>query len=389
MRREDFAGSQAAYLVRTTQSGQTSWAYVPPALPPELDWTDVQLRRALSEADRTLGELAGLGRTLPNPRLLIAPFVRREAVLSSRIEGTRAGLGDVYAYESGQLALPGLGPEEETDVREVVNYVRALEFGQAQVVSGQPVNLWLIRGLHAELLKGVRGAQRHPGEFRKIQNFIGKTDSLGDASFVPPPPLHVQQCLEELERYILAADPEASLVRLAFIHYQFEAIHPFEDGNGRIGRLLVPLLLLAWELVPEPLLYLSAYLERHRERYFGHLLEVSQQGSWQPWVIFFLRGVAQEARDAVGRARILQDLREGWRAKLMEMIVAPSVMALLELVFERPVMSAPKAEEALGVSYRTASLAIQRLESAGILTQIDGSSHPRQYAAEEILAALR
>ncbi|MCJ7549278.1 MAG: Fic family protein [Anaerolineae bacterium] len=391
MDREEFSAEMAEHLVRVREQEVAYWAFVPPALPPlsgALDWADVRLRRALSDADRTLGELAGLGRTIPNPHLLIAPFVRREAVLSSRIEGTRAGIWDVYAYESGQLALPGMPPEEVADVREVANYVRALEFGLEQVVEGQPIGLWLVRGLHAQLLEGVRGEQYHAGEFRSIQNFIGKEDELSKATFVPPPPLQMRQCLEAWARYVSEESAEAPLVRLALIHYQFEAIHPFEDGNGRIGRLLLSLLLVAWDLLPLPLLYLSAFFEERREAYYARLQDVSRRGAWQDWVMFFLQGVADQARDAVFRARELQDLRERWRAELVAEGVAPSVMELVERLFETPIVSAPRVQTLLGVTHRTATKAIQRLERAGILAWIEGSSHPRQYAAGEILQAL-
>jgi Fic family protein len=265
------------------------------------------------------GELAGLGRALPNPHLLIAPLVRREAVLSSRIEGTQTDLADLYAYEAGQLALPGLRPAPpESDVREVLNYVRALEFGLERVHS-LPVSLRLARELHARLMEGVRGGRATPGEFRRSQNWIGPPGcTLNEADYVPPPVAEMHEALDALEKYLHAQGDYPPLVRLAFIHYQFEAIHPFLDGNGRMGRLLLSLLLVNWDLLPLPLLYLSAYFERYRSGYYDLLMAVSQRGDWREWALFFLRGVAEQARDAITRIKGLQDLQIAWRERLTQ-----------------------------------------------------------------------
>ncbi|MBC7239607.1 MAG: Fic family protein, partial [Chloroflexi bacterium] len=219
-------------------------------LPPVIaaDW---ELMCALSEADRSLSNLAGLGRTMPNPHLLIGPFVRREAVLSSRIEGTEADIADLYAYEARQLPLPGVEVSPpESDVQEVLNYVNALEYG-LQRLNTLPMSLRLMRELHAKLLAGVRGEYATPGEFRHSQNWIGPPGcSLNEAIFVPPPPAQMDEALDALEKYLQSDDMYPPLIRLAFIHYQFEAIHPFLDGNGRIGRLLLSLLLVQWQLLP-------------------------------------------------------------------------------------------------------------------------------------------
>jgi Fic family protein len=248
-------------------------------LPSHIEF-DRALVSALSDADRALGELAGLGRTLPNPNLLIRPFIRREAVLSSRIEGTQADAADLYAYEAKQLALPlSSSAASDTDVREVFNYVRALEYGLERL-STLPVSLRLIREVHDVLMKGVRGEFATPGEFRRTQNWIvwpGCT--LKDATYVPPV-AEMREALGDLEKYLYADDPLPPLIRLALIHYQFEAIQPFIDGNGRIGRLLISLLLINWNLQPVPLLYLSAYFERQRDAYYDHLLAVSERGNW-------------------------------------------------------------------------------------------------------------
>ncbi|MBN1876919.1 MAG: Fic family protein [Anaerolineae bacterium] len=387
---QQFQDSTAAgRLIRAQQANVDYWAFVPNPLPPTLDWQNKDLRLTLSQADHALGELAGLGRTLPNPHLLIAPFVRREAVLSSRIEGTRTGLGDLYAYEKGHRLFQNVTEAlPESDTEEVANYVHTLEFGLEEIAQGQPVSQWLIRGLHSRLMAGVRGAHYHPGEFRKLQNFIGPDNNLHHAKYIPPPPMQMRQCMSDLEAYITADPEEPALVRLAFIHYQFEAIHPFEDGNGRIGRLLLTLLFVRWNLLPLPLLYLSAYFERYRENYYAHLRAVSEYGDWLAWVLFFLNGVADQARDAVVRAKHLQDLREAWRERLTRAKAPTNMINLAENLFLNPFITAPQAQKFLGVTHRTANMTIGRLEEAHIVQQVPDREHPRQYVAGEILHIL-
>lgn len=296
MKIEAFVNSPAGRLVRAGQGEAAYWAFVPHPLPPAIVW-NTELASRLSAADRALGELAGLGRSLPNPHLLIGPFLRREAVLSSRIEGTQADLPHLYAYEAGQLVLPGFEPSpSEADVREVINYVHALEFG-LQRVQELPVSLRLLREVHQILMQGVRGESATPGEFRRTQNWIGAPGcTLNEAHFVPPPPDELLPALDAFEKYIHSGEETPLLLRLAFLHYQFEAIHPFIDGNGRIGRLLISLLLVNWELLPLPLLYLSAWFEKHRQQYYHHLLQVSVAGAWLQWIHFFARRRRTSAR---------------------------------------------------------------------------------------------
>jgi Fic family protein len=303
---ERFRTSPSGRLVRAGEEPAIYWAFVPHPLPPHLP-LEPSLVRLLSDADRALGELAGLARTLPNASLLIPPFLRREAVLSSRIEGTRAGLAELYAYEAGQPVSP------PSDVREVHNYVRAFEYGLERIHT-LPVSLRLLRELHQRLMEDVRGEQATPGEFRRSQNWIGPPGcTLNQAHFVPPPVPEMNEGLDAFEKYIHGDDPSPPLIRLALIHYQFEAIHPFLDGNGRIGRLLISLLLAHWNLLPLPLLYLSAFFERNRQQYYDLLLAVSERGACSDWVSFFLRGVLAQATDANRRAKRLQDLQAEWR----------------------------------------------------------------------------
>ncbi len=385
MKPDRFRDSPSGRLIQVGHGEAAHWAFVPNPLPPELV-LDIELVRVLSDADRALGELAGLGRAIPNPNLLIRPFIRREAVLSSRIEGTQADLNDLYAYEAGQLSLPGLkSAAPESDVREVLNYVHALEYGLERV-SILPVSLRLMRELHEHLLEGVRGEKATPGEFRRSQNWIGPAGcTLSEATYVPPPVPEMQQALDELERYLYREDVYPPLVRLALIHYQFEAIHPFLDGNGRIGRLLISLLLVNWNLLPLPLLYLSAYFERHRNDYYGLLLAVSERGAWREWVMFFLRGVADQARDAVTRSKRLQDLQLEWRARLQRARVSALALRLADSLFDAPVLTIPRAQRLLEVTYRTAQRNIEKLVEVDILQPLSESAYGRTFVSTEIL----
>jgi Fic family protein len=366
--------------------GEGHWAYVPAPLPPKLDYGP-RLVAALSEADRALGELAGLGRTLPNPYLLARPFLRREAVLSSRIEGTRASLVDLFAFEAEP---PLFGePERQDDVQEVRNYVRATEHGIGRLEE-LPISQRLLREMHAVLMEGVRGAQRDPGEFRRVQNWIGPPGAGSEeATYVPPLPAEIPTALSELEHYIHGDTGLPPLLDIALVHYQFEAIHPFLDGNGRIGRLLITLMLIERDLLPEPLLYLSAYFERHRGAYYDHLLAVSQKGEWEEWLLFFLRGVSVEARDASRRAGKLFDLRETYRERFQREGARGNLLKAVNHLFANPVTSIRELAQVLGVSFEAARRLVGSLEERGVLEEITGRRRNRVYAAREILQALQ
>ena len=349
---------------------------------------DVELVRKLSDADRALGELAGLGHALISPQLFIQPFIRREAVLSSRIEGTQAGIADLYTYEAEQLSLPGVSSlSQESDVAEVFNYVRALQYGLERVKTF-PVSLRLIQELHEKLMTGARGARSASiGEFRRIPNLIGNPGaSFSTARFVPPPVPEMNKALQAFEKYIYK-DDYPPLIRLAFIHYQFETIHPFEDGNGRTGRLLISLLLVCWKLLPQPLLYLSAFFESHRQDYYDLLLAVSERGAWRDWVIFFLTGVAEQAVDVMKRAKMLQDLREQWRDQLTHArSTAPARLA--DSLFTSPVITTSNARQLLGISAPSVQDNINKLVAAGILRLYGRASYGNVYRADAILNIL-
>jgi len=366
---ESFQESSSGRLLQVGKGEKAYWSFIPNPLPPSLHLTS-EMVCALSNADRALGELAGLGRTLP--ALLIDPFISREAVLSSRIEGTQANIIDLYAYKAGQKHLyTGLkSSSSESDAKEVNNYVRALEFGLQQQEK-LPVCLRLIRELHAKLTEGVRGEKATPGEFRRSHNWIGLPGStIKDAIFVPPPPPEMNEALDFFEKYLHNNNLFPPLIRLALIHYQFEAIHPFLDGNGRVGRLLLSILLANWNLLPIPLLYLSAFFEKHRKQYSELLLSVSKHGAWNDWVKFVLQGIEEQARDACVRAKNLQDIQKDWYQRLKKLNYSGLVFKLADTLFTDPFVTIPGAKKLLELkNYRTAKLCVEKLVKAGILTQ--------------------
>jgi Fic family protein len=380
MKPEDFASSRTGQVVRTVNG---YWAFLPAPLPPQINWSPA-LVSLLAEAERNLSKLAGLGGALPSPSLLIQPVVRREAVLSSRIEGTHASLADLYQYEAGQLELF----EVPADAREVHNYVQALNAGLARLDT-LPVSLRLIREIHQELLAGVRGQHLTPGEFRRSQNWIGPIGStLENAVYVPPPVDEMMAALGELERFIHSASDLSPLVRAAFVHYQFEAIHPFLDGNGRVGRLLIILLLCEWGLLPQPLLSLSAYFEAKRSEYYAGLLGVSQRGAWEEWLHFFLTGISSEALEACARIERLQKLRTSYRLRLQTERSAQRLFQALDVLFERPLLTARQMEIALSIPFYSAQRYIARFEALGIVREVTGRARNRLYRADAILQAI-
>jgi Fic family protein len=385
MRKEDFSSGSPGRLV---SAGGTGWAFVPDPLPPGLTYGP-PLVRALSQADRALGELAGLGRTLPNPYLLTRPFLRREAVLSSRIEGTQASLVDLYAFEIEPPLFGAPSEARRDDVQEVQNYVRALEHGMKRL-EDLPISQRLLREMHTVLMEGVRGQHREPGEFRRIQNWIGPPGAeVEEATFVPAPPAEIPRALGTLEHYVHQRTGQPPLVDIALVHYQFETIHPFLDGNGRIGRLLISLMLIERDLLPEPLLYLSAYFERHRSAYYDHILAISQRGTWEEWLIFFLTGVTTEARDAARRAGRLFELRETYRERFQREGARASLLATVDHLFTRPVTDINETAQALGFTFEAARRLVRSLEGEGILEEITGRRRNRVYAATEVMRLLQ
>ncbi len=377
----DFSSTAPGRILRTPKG---YWSFIPDPLPPiPVDWSPA-LISALGEAERNLGRLASLADRRPSPHILVRPFIRREAVLSSRIEGTRASLADLYHYELVQLSFL----EDTADVREVHNYVRALDYGLERLKT-LPVSLRLIREMHGILMEGVRGELLTPGDFRGSQNWIGPPGStIESATIVPPPVDEMEVGLGALEKFIHAESDIPQLARAGLIHYQFEAIHPFLDGNGRVGRLLVILLLIEWGLISQPLLYLSAYFEAQRPDYYARLLAVSQRGEWENWLFFFLKGISSQSLDAITRIERLGQLREAFRERLRAERATERLLQTLDVLFERPILNIRQLEAALGVPYRTAQRYMERLEDEGILREVSGQARNRLYQADKILRAL-
>jgi len=362
---------------RVVQTGLGYAAFLPAPLPPELKY-DSSLTLALSRADAALSELSGLGRVLPNPHLLIAPYVRREAVLSSRIEGTRASLSDILLDE----AKADAPRDHAADILEVRNYVSALEHGMAQLRT-LPLSLRLVREIHGKLMQDGRGEHATPGEFRRSQNWIGPAGSTPEnAPYVPPPPDEMQEALGHWEKFLHEWEKMPDLIQCALVHEQFEAIHPFLDGNGRVGRLLITLFLIERGRLSQPLLYLSGYIEEHRQDYYDLLQRVRTHGDWSSWLRYFLAGVTETARDAVSRAGQLTDLRTEWRERLRGETKA---LCLLDELFLNPFITVAKAQAALKVSNPTARLAVGQLQKHGIVKETSGRTWRRVYVAKSVL----
>lgn len=377
MQPSDFTTKLAGRVVKTSTG---YWAFVPARLPPAISY-DADLVRLLSEADAALSELSGLGRYLPNPDLLIAPYIKREAVASSRIEGTQADLSDLMLDE----VEPKLTPAG-SDVLEVRNYVAALNVG-IERLDKLPLSCRLVRELHAVLMKNVRGQEMTPGQFRRSQNWIGPPGStLQTAVYVPPPAdPEMKDCLTAWERFLHEREQMPVLVQCALMHEHFEAIHPFLDGNGRIGRLLVTLFLIERKRLSRPLLYVSSYIEAHRNEYYAHLQRVRTHAAWSDWLRFFLVAVRDTARSAIDQSQSIVDLRQRLHAKLAHQHRA---QALLDALFVNPYTTVARAALHLGVTAPTAAKTIQALEKARVLEEATGRDWGRLWVARPILNAL-
>lgn len=355
-------------------------AFVPHALPPSLNW-DNALVNSLSRADFLLGKLAREGSKLPNPHLLIRPFITREAVLSSKIEGTQATLGEILAANAGAYVK-----QNPDDLQEVQNYIKALDYGLKRLEE-LPLSLRLIKEIHEHLMQGVRGSHATPGEFRRSQNWIGSPGcTLNTAKFVPPPPESLMGCLGALE--IFLHDRQLPpLVHIALCHYQFEAIHPFLDGNGRVGRLLIMLLLVEQRMLPSPLLYLSGFFEATRDEYYKQLYDVSSKGTWHEWLIYFLNGVAIQSEDVLSRAERINELLNQW-----EITVASGgsqVSAdMVQHFAVNPYFTINRMAEKLGVAYSTAQRGVQKLEASSIIKKMNENKRDKVYCATAILSIL-
>jgi Fic family protein len=323
---------------------------------------DDELVRLLSDADRELGRLDGVASVLPNPNLFVAMYVRQEAVLSSQIEGTQSTLEDLLQFEADAE-----GYHVPKDIEEVVNYVRAMNYGLERLKE-LPLSLRLIREIHAELLKGVRGGHRTPGEFRTSQNWIGPENcTLTTATFVPPPPHEMHQALDNLEKFLNDTTSFPALIHCGLAHAQFETVHPFLDGNGRVGRLLITFLLCQQGVLQRPLLYLSHYLKGRRAEYYDRLMAIRNDGDWEGWLKFFLRGVQDVSRQATDKSRAIINLRDLHRQNLSRITLG---INLLDYLFEQPIVTVRMVEKHLQCSFATANKLVGRFERLGLLKQL-------------------
>lgn len=364
------------------QQPQDYKAFIPRPLPPKPPiQMDADLTRLLSDADRALGRLDGVATILPNPDLFVSMYVRHEAVLSSQIEGTESGLDDLLEYEaSGKVS------QQRQDVLEVRNYVEAMNYGLDRL-SNFPLSLRLLKEIHEKLMSDVRGRDRMPGEFRTSQNWIGPGGcTLEQADFVPPPPHAMSDALHDLEKFLHDRESMPNLIHCALAHAQFETIHPFLDGNGRIGRLLITLLLCERKILEKPLLYLSYYLKAHKAQYYDRLTAIRNEGDWEGWVKFFLRGIYEVSQAATTIARDILALRERDRALIAENISSSSnPQRLLDSLYLQPWLNVKIAKTHLGCSYATANKTVNQLVKIGILREITGRSRNRIYRYDAYL----
>ena len=352
-------------------------AFIPASLPPNppVEITG-ELQVLLSQADRALGRLDGSIQTLPNPDLFVYMYVRKEAVLSSQIEGTESSLQDVLAAEAKIFS-----PDRPKDVDEVVNYVRAMNFGLKRL-GELPVSVRLIREIHTELLQGVRGAHLTPGELRTTQNWIGPGGcTLKEATFVPPPHHEVPQKLAELEQFLHVDLGLPLLIKIGLAHAQFETIHPFLDGNGRIGRLLITFLLCERQVLLKPVLYLSHFFKRHRQQYYEELQSVRDVGVWEQWLTFFLRGIVEVSGQATETARRILVLREAHRHAITENFgrTAGNGHRLLEHLYEHPIVQVKEVRDLIGTTYPAANDLVARMVDCGILHEFTGQTRNRRF----------
>ena len=380
---EDENSRLGRYIVKT-YGEEIVRAFVPPPLPPNPPVRLEAMQRLLEQANQSLGRLDGLASVLPNLSLLIYAYIRKEAVLSSQIEGTQSSLSDLLLFENDEA--PGV---PLNDVQEVSNYVAALNHGLDRLRGGFPLSLRLIREIHAVLLSKGRGSDKQPGEFRQSQNWLGGTRP-GTAAFVPPPPELVPDCMSALELFLHdELEPLPVLIKAGLVHVQFETIHPFLDGNGRLGRLLITFLLCAAGVLRDPILYLSLYFKQHRPTYYDLLDRVRVKGDWETWLAFFLTGVRDTAEQAAAAARRILAIFEEHRRKIEGLgRPAASVLRVFEHMQRSPIVSIPAAAESIGISAPTVAKSLEHMQRLGMLREITGRQRHRLFVYEAYLAIL-
>jgi len=385
--------SNATIIAKENRAGQIKpqmggySAFLPSPLPPDPPVKmDSELWTILSKADRALGRLDGATENLPNPDLFVLMYVRKEAVLSSQIEGTQASLLDVLEVEA-----QAFDPRKPSDVAEVVNYVNAMNYG-LKILNELPVSNRLIKQIHERLLEGVRGSELNPGSFRTDQNWIGVTGTnIGSAAFIPPPPSEVENCMGELERFFHADINLPILIKVGLIHYQFETIHPFLDGNGRVGRLLITFLLCEKEILKKPLLYISHFFKKNRLEYYDRLQSVRDAGDFEGWLKFFLRGVADVSNEATEVSRNIAQLREQHRQLISERLgrAAHNGLNVLEHLYQDPIIHVRNVEKWTETTYANANNLVSKLEEIGVLTEISGRARNRVFCYDSYVSIFR
>lgn len=381
MKKTDFSQNAPGRVIKTIQG---YYAYIPNPIPPEIDWTP-SLINHLTQAERGIARLEEVGQSFPVPHVLVRPFVRKEAVLSSQIEGTQTDFKSLLRYEAQQLTFL----EDKQDAQEVQNYVKALDYGMERIQT-LPMSVRLIKELHAILMKGVRGELSTPGEIRRSQNWIGRPGAtLENARYVPPPVDEMKDCLSALEKFIHEDSNLPALISIGLIHYQFEAIHPFLDGNGRIGRLIVPLLLTTWHVLTQPLLNLSIFIERNKTEYYDRLLAVSLKGQWEEWLSFFLNGVHEQAQNAVLKINALQSLRVNYQERFSDDRNREKLVEVVNYFIGTPISSIPQAKVNTNLgSFSMIQRYFDKLVHYGVLEETTGGRRNRIYQATEILRIL-
>lgn len=374
--------SRLGHYVTTSVAGEAVKAYIPAPLPPDPPIDLRRLHGRLDRADRAVGRLDGLSALLPDADLLLYTYVRKEAVLSSQIEGTQSSLSELLLFENE--AAPGVPVD---DVEEVSNYVAAMQHGLRRLRKGFPLSLRLIREMHALLLRGGRGAGKTPGEFRRSQNWMGGTRP-GNAAFVPPPPNRLMECLDPFEKFLHdESESLPLLVKLGLIHVQFETIHPFLDGNGRLGRLLITLLLCEKKALSEPLLYLSLFFKTHREHYYALLQRVRTEGAWEDWLAFFLEGVESTAEEATKAVKRSLALFAADRKRIQTLgRASSSALRVQEYMQKRPIANIGAISKTLGLSVPTVTASLQHLTKLGITKEMTGGRRNRVFSYTKYLA---
>ncbi|KPK96097.1 cell filamentation protein Fic [bacterium SM23_31] len=357
-------------------------AFIPETLPPKpAVELDEKIYALLSESDRAIAKLDGITTVLPNPDIFIAMYVKKEALLSSQIEGTQASLEGILEFDAN------LKPKEDIrEIKEVINYINALDYGKKRLEK-LPMSLRLIKEIHKILIKGTRGEHKKPGEFRTSQNWVGPPGaSINEADYIPPPPNMVISAMGELEKFLHSKDIIPPLVKIALIHAQFETIHPFLDGNGRIGRLLITFYLMWKGILSKPLLYLSYYFKKNKALYYDMLMKVRNDGAWEKWITFFLQGICETSKEAVVTARDIIVLREEYKEKIFKHSIS-SIYAirLLDLVFDMPLVNIKIVAQRLSVSNVTAIKLVNKFETLGILQETTGGKWNKEYINKEYL----